>query len=874
MSDHRVNLAESIAKLWNREGINYAIMHGLERYPHSLGRDLDILMEKGHTDRALVLAAEAIEKEGWPIVIMPPPLHGKRIVAFAEDYELNLEIHTMEGLRWFTVSFVDKPEPQYQVGPFKVDPWASIIKRILLPLLGEGVKRFHDKPHELQVNERERILLRRLTKYLGRTNTLRVAQLLETCSAEELRAFIPKLRRTLFLRSLLHPVRAFANGVRFLKLHAGQYASPCGPVVAVVGPDGIGKSSALSALKAQLPLPFTGARLRHWRPGLLPPLRTLVGRPPATGSAAPRRNPGSFHWLRLVYYFFDFLFGYWLKDVPESSQQQIVLYDRCALDMSVDPVRFGLGSTRGTRLLWKLTPKPDLVILLWDTPQRIAQRKQELGKEEIERQLSSWATLVEQGHVSAVVPIDAGPEIIAKRISELALRAFIRKNGGNRSLDDVDAMQYMKRILVKDSAQTTGRVGTDSLAENGQPIVSGLKPLNGKYRKSSVFAICPNARSARLLIPLISPPVAATSLRVYNAMKPFARARKALLAAGLRSGVAQPVLRHRFHISAHEDMQADKLAGVLLEEHLKKALGLKDLAIAVSLGTPGVDRKPLIQVMSPHGRIKAYVKVGWNPQTIQLVKNEEAMLRRLENESFSTAVIPRILEAGWWNDHYLLVEEPSHGEIKRPSQKITNEHLVFLRELHNLEYDRSRLAESQFWQALHEIVDLLAAKGFTYYQSLIRRALTTVQNTVGSMELPFGFRHGDFTPWNTMSADDELLVFDWEYAQGHSPPAWDLFHFLIQTAVLVDGKSPREAYAILAGRSAVLPITQSYLKQLDLPPELFEPLLVLYLSDVLARYLSYNSKKVDEKDETLAQAWSYILHRLAVEKELVAWRGD
>ena len=49
------------------------------------------------------------------------------------------------------------------------------------------------------------------------------------------------------------------------------------------------------------------------------------------------------------------------------------------------------------------------------------------------------------------------------------------------------------------------------------------------------------------------------------------------------------------------------------------------------------------QVMDREGRTLGYAKIGWNEETVQLVQNEEAVLRKLHTVRLSTAKAPRVI---------------------------------------------------------------------------------------------------------------------------------------------------------------------------------------------------------------------------------------
>ena len=118
------------------------------------------------------------------------------------------------------------------------------------------------------------------------------------------------------------------------------------------------------------------------------------------------------------------------SDRIDSSRQRLVLYDRCFLDAAVDPVRYGLASSRGTDFCWRWLPQPDRIILLTDEPRRIHARKAELPELEIARQLDDWHRRARAGQVHAVIPVGDSREQVTDAIWRVIRDAFLEMNGG------------------------------------------------------------------------------------------------------------------------------------------------------------------------------------------------------------------------------------------------------------------------------------------------------------------------------------------------------------------------------------------------------------------------------------------------------------
>jgi hypothetical protein len=433
-------LLEAVATAWNGEGICYAVAHGLERYPHGCGRDLDVLIRSDQVERALGIAEEVLAASGARVA-RPSPLWGPRIIAgCGGPAPQMLEIHALPGISWANVLMVDHPQPTTSLGPFKIDPWVSVAKRVMLRILSRSTDRFRERGSELIMTDAELAhASARLPDLFGPVLAQEVLHAIASATVADLERVAPSLRRAAVARSAWHHPRrsvALVWGSLIRKLKGPL--TPCAPVVALVGPDGVGKTTVLNRVASDGRLVFTDVVMRHWRPGLLPPLGRLLH--PTAGTAnspggPPRRRPGPLRLFRIAYYFSDFLLGGVFKDRVDSSRQRLVLYDRWFTDMTVDPLRYGLRSARGLSLLLRFLPKPDLVILLTDLPERIHRRKAELPLEEIERQLRAWRDWVEEGHVQPIAVTIMEPAEISRRVVALISEAFLEKNGVGSTSD-------------------------------------------------------------------------------------------------------------------------------------------------------------------------------------------------------------------------------------------------------------------------------------------------------------------------------------------------------------------------------------------------------------------------------------------------------
>jgi len=90
------------------------------------------------------------------------------------------------------------------------------------------------------------------------------------------------------------------------------------------------------------------------------------------------------------------------------------------------------------------------------------------------------------------------------------------------------------------------------------------------------------------------------------------------------------------------------------------------------------------------------------------------------------------------------------------------------------------------------------------------------------------FYHGDFAPWNVrMTNLESIQAFDWERGHLQGLPAWDWFHFIVQTSILVERNSPQRVAAELE-QLVQAPRFQKYAQDAGIS-QIVEPLLLAYL---------------------------------------------
>lgn len=394
----------------NQSTVRYAVLRNYITLPYSAGdSDLDILIHPEDEVKVRAIIAEAASKAGGVAIgyantvgFFKTFLFGREELNAGEWWGLCLDINI--GLRYAGVAQLLGDDVLKNrcclhngicVLPNNLAAVLGIVKELLhnnilspryLALAADAAKENWD---ELDVDlapmgESALVLLRDMCLSMPDSSGI----------VTKSRALRYAILRTAFLRSPLTYFR-----FRFLRewSKVSRFAKPSGMVVAILGTDGVGKSTIITAIEPTLSAATHGAFIvKHLRPGLLPPLARLKGKQaqqngPVTDphKSSPSGSLGSL--LRVVYLIIDYVLGYWLVVRPKIAKAPtIVLFDRYAYDMALDPRRFRIGLSR--RLVWwfaRFAPKPDLIICLHGDPDIIVARKQELPLEEVRRQTAA-----------------------------------------------------------------------------------------------------------------------------------------------------------------------------------------------------------------------------------------------------------------------------------------------------------------------------------------------------------------------------------------------------------------------------------------------------------------------------------------------------
>ena len=414
--------------------IAYVVLHGYERFAESISSDVDIIIQPGVRPGGLVrlfhrnkdrIGAEVVRCAGGCIELARwGKTSSPRFLAldFATAAEVD-GLHIMDGAE---VLANRQRFKQFWVPPAAMEFGCYLARTIAKGRLDAArtqrltslyqqdpkacdaqIMRFWLSPEREQLTAAARS--GDWAGVLNRQNDLRLG-----------------LRSTLMRR---HPLRFALDKLQGLGQRLKRLAQPGGVNIAMLGPDGAGKSSVVDALGPALAAVFS--RTVCWgfavSPGKM--LKRKITSTDQPHALPARSLPVSL--IRAGFWFLYYTVGYLYVHLTKA-RSTLVINDRHFVDILIDQKRYRYGGPLWLlRLIWRVIPKPELIVLLDAPPEVLQMRKQEVAFEVTARQRNEYLSLVktlENGHiVDASQPLQRVIDDTAGLVlSHLAHRVSVR----------------------------------------------------------------------------------------------------------------------------------------------------------------------------------------------------------------------------------------------------------------------------------------------------------------------------------------------------------------------------------------------------------------------------------------------------------------
>jgi len=420
------------------EGVVYAILRNYDTLPDTLDPkgDLDLLISENNAASFQNILSQVVAEKGGQVLFTRRRFHCSSTFIFvpggqglATWIDAFTSIAT-RGVPWLKTSSILQERIEQPRGFFILSQGAEAATLLVKEVLGGRPVRtkYQEQIAALLQNaESAETFIRVLTPSFGE----KVArQMLEFAKAKQWDQAFKKRRQWwwILLGSTLRkePLRQIGRFFQFLWGHIAQgFLQSCpGGIVAVLGPDGVGKTTACRNLQARLKKwPFRKVLYYHGEFGVFPSLGKIhrfITKPwrfSETGTpqhqlpeAGPLRA-----FIHLIYYGLEFFLA-WPWVLWGRWRGYCFIFDRFYYDFSLRSSHRWLY-----RLIIKIIPRPDLIILLSAPPLLVYERKQELTPIQIEKQLSTFETL----HSGAIIiGTEQSSEAIISQMEEALVKSL------------------------------------------------------------------------------------------------------------------------------------------------------------------------------------------------------------------------------------------------------------------------------------------------------------------------------------------------------------------------------------------------------------------------------------------------------------------
>ena len=383
----------------NNCGASYAILRNYLNLPYSVGaRDIDIIVEPNDLTSVKKIICSIVTKFSLFIVNY---YEDERITQFTllervDNHFMNIKIDLFTnsqiyGVELFSASQMLIGIRQHNGIPVVSDKFIMLDKFIYHLIVGKPLSEKYNKTFS-DITQRELSEIKDLIQpFLGSRLAINLLSLVATGLASKLPPLSVKIRFLILVRIFFKSnFRAKFSLFSFINYRLLNIFFPKGIFFSLSGPDGCGKTALIDNLFLILKRIYGDncVNYKHFRPNIFPRIAYLAKATNAIKSvdvdygnphrSKPSNIIGSI--FRLIYYSFDYIFGYFIVIRPLLSKREIVLFDRYYYDMVCDPARSKISIPfRILRYVSNFLPMPTYSFFIHVDAFEVYRRKQELS---------------------------------------------------------------------------------------------------------------------------------------------------------------------------------------------------------------------------------------------------------------------------------------------------------------------------------------------------------------------------------------------------------------------------------------------------------------------------------------------------------------
>jgi thymidylate kinase len=420
----RSDLFRHFVRALDDAAIPYCILGAFDRYPEHVGSDVDFMVRPSDMKRlAMVLRnlaadngcnlLQALEHETTAcyFVIGRSEPNGETLF-FHPDASSDYRRY---GRLWLSAEEIIARRRLHQKGFFVPAAEDAFVYYLIKRIDKKSIETEHLSRLESLYSEAPEACAAAMRRYWSETSASGIEHLITTGDASGFASLLETLQAELGQSAKRESIisRA-AQWSRELRRQFHRFVRPSGLFVAVLGPDGSGKSSVLEVAIPRLAPAFRRTSRMHLRPGVFG--KRAVNSAAVTDPHGGKKRSALMSLAKLLYLAADYWVGYLLWVRPQLVRSTLVVFDRYYHDLLIDPTRYRYGAPMWiARAVGRLMPQPDIWILL-DAPAEVLQRrKQEVTYAESARQSEAYLRTVSAWKNGRVVDASLSlPQVVAQ----------------------------------------------------------------------------------------------------------------------------------------------------------------------------------------------------------------------------------------------------------------------------------------------------------------------------------------------------------------------------------------------------------------------------------------------------------------------------